>query len=78
MKTRTCFLLITGNIYCKKHVSIDIYGQKSVFCDNDTFNGREELSIIGFFKEFTPELLINELYEFIHKDNSFLCKVIEF
>ena len=62
----------------KEHVGIDIYGKKTTYCDKDTFNGREEFGIIGFFKEFTPELLINELYEFLHNDNSFLCKVIEF
>lgn len=62
----------------KEQIGIDVYGQKSVFCGKDLFNGREELGLIGFFKEFTPELLINELYEFIHNDNSFLCKVIEF
>ena len=62
----------------KDHIGLDVFGDKPEILGYDKFNGRIELGLNAFFKEFTPEWLITDLKNQINSDSNLVCKIAEF
>ncbi|EQB60365.1 hypothetical protein NAPIS_ORF02069 [Vairimorpha apis BRL 01] len=62
----------------KDHIGLDVFGDKPEILGYDKFNGRIELGLNAFLKEFTPEWLITDLKNQINSDSNLVCKIAEF